>query len=191
MTKIWVSTDRDAEFTEAQIMNLEEFIERDIKLMSCEPLAGRFPSTTIQIQSDHPPDDYFNTGGMFVVSEQLKSLLERFNVNAEFFHLSVNYEGAAYLTTKFYFANLLDERECFDFELGECTFHDKPGFTSRIDIIRKLAIYDERVRDLHLLRMANCSDDIVIASDALAESVVGIDATGVRLIAPEVWVECY
>jgi hypothetical protein len=187
MSKIW-SVDPDSEhYTTGRNLSLAENPDGYWKITEAVSLAGRFPDTTIEITSDHTPADHFVVGGIFIVSDRLKSILEQSKVRAEYFPLHVVFEGKDYTDRRFFYCNLLEEIECFDFQHGKCTMWKKPGFTDRIKTIKKLAIDDKKASLHPLFRLAKCSPTIVVANDDLAEKIVESECTGIRLIRPEKW----
>jgi hypothetical protein len=190
MTKIWMSTLSDIEYTEAQILNLDEFIKLGIKLMSGEPLSDRFPRTTVEIQSDHPPADYFNTGGMFVVSDRLKAVLEECDAKAEYFELEILFQGKPYTERRYYFANILDKVDCFDREKGKYQLDDAEGFKDYICKIYELRIDENRASGHALFRLAKCWDDIICVSDRLAYKITAMRLTGMNFVPPAEWKGC-
>ncbi len=178
MTKIWRESSEPDGSTEAQILGLEDHLGIYMAVMGCRSMAGQFPRTSVEILSDHPPTDYFETGGMFVVSEKLKSVLDEFKVNCEYFHLQVVYHESEFTHKNFYFCNILDCIECFDLVRGEYTFWEKPGFRDRVDKIKKLAIDEEKVADHDLFRIAKGGEYFVCASDRLASRITDLHLTG-------------
>jgi hypothetical protein len=150
-------------------------------------MASWFPNIHVEILSDHPPADFFYVGGLFVVSEQLKSFLDEFRPNVEFFPLQIIYQGGQYTERSFYFCNILDCVECLDFARGKYTFWKKPGFTDRVDKIRKLAIDEAKAAHYDLFRIAKGGEYIVCCSDKLAHRIGGLQLTGMRFIEPKDW----
>lgn len=143
MTKIWRQSQAEEVRTEAFIADSDWVADFDHALGVSRWRAGDSSSpATVEIESEHPPDDYFDALDMFVVSDRLKTVLENFDVHAEYLPIRVIYMGNEYKDEAFYCCNILDAVECFDFERGECTFHQAAGFTDHIDKIKKLAIPD-------------------------------------------------
>src|SRR5262249_31160525 len=105
MTKIWCQSAN--EHTQARIVS-EEWFESGFSVFDFKPARGQFSDLTLKITSARLPADFFEPGTMFVVSGRLKSVLEEFNVHAEFFPLRIIYRGREYTERTFYFCNILD-----------------------------------------------------------------------------------
>jgi hypothetical protein len=186
MTKIWCESLDEREYTEARIVS-EGWFDYALSLPPGKPAPGPFPDTTLEILSDHPPPDFFQRGTLFTVSDRLKSVLEEFRVPAEYFPLRIVYGTEEYTERTFYFCNIVDCLECFDLARGKYTFWKKPGFTDRVDKIRKLAIDEEKAAGHDLFRIAKGGEYIVCVSDRVASKIVDRHLTGVRFIEPEDW----
>ena len=190
MTKIWREAWDSEVYTRALLHETGNPPGAYMDVNSCKPMKGRFPKTQLQILSEHPPTDFFVVGGMFIISKALKIVLEEFTVHAEFFPLLIEYQDKQYTERRFYFCNILDEVEAFDFEKGDYTFWESEGFTDHIHKIRKLVINEQAASAYHLFRMAKCSPDIVCVSDRLAERITESGFTGMKFVAPEEWSFC-
>jgi hypothetical protein len=186
MTRVWCQSLDEKEYTEARIAS-EEWFDYALSIPQGKPAPGRFPDTTLEIRTAPPPADFFQPGTMFTVSDRLKSVLEAFDVQAEFFSLRVLYRGREYTKRSFYFCNILDHVDCLDLAGGKYTFWKKPGFTDRVDKIRKLAIDEGKAAGHDLFRIANGGEYIVCVSDRAASRIVESQFTGVRLIEPQDW----
>lgn len=187
MTKILTQTISDASFTDGAILNMDEHLGTYIKMITCETLAAEFPQATVEILTSHPPDDYFVTGSMVVVSDRLKLILDTFAVKVEYFQLNIIYKGAAFTDRCYYFCHILDCVDCFDFALGSCTFHDKPGFTDRIDSIDTLVIDEAKASSHHLFRLGRGAEYIICVSDALSSALQAANLTGFEFVSQEDW----
>src|SRR5262245_17178770 len=109
MTKIWTESSDPEQLTEAKNHTLNAADCEPgayLGILTGQPLAGRFPKTSIEITSEQIPNDYFDVGGLFVVSGGVKSVMDEFIVNAEFFPLDIIFHGLVYTKTKFFFCNI-------------------------------------------------------------------------------------
>jgi hypothetical protein len=176
----------DEEYTNARIVS-EEWFDAGISVFDCMPVRGRFPDTALEITSSHAPSDFFEPGTIFTVSDRLKSLLEEFNVHAEFFPIRVIYEGKEYTERTFYFCNILDCIDGFDLARGDYTFWENPGFIDRVDKIKNLAIDEAKAAGHDLFRLTKGGEYIVCASDRVANRIVERQLTGLRMVKPEDW----
>jgi hypothetical protein len=79
MTRVWKADTRDERvYTRAALVNVKDLA--GLKTLTGERLTGRFPGAKIRIDSEHRPADYFTAGPLFIVSQSLKSILEKFPV---------------------------------------------------------------------------------------------------------------
>jgi hypothetical protein len=188
MTKIWLQSPDSDQYTETLNLDLKDHAEAYLGVKPCGAMTGIFFSNTrLEILSDHPPTDFFEPGAMFTVSDRLKVELEGFGVHAEFFPLRIICDGRDYTERAFYFCNILDCVECFDFDRGKCTFWKKPGFTDRIKKIKKLAIDEKKAEGHDLFRVAKGGEYIVCTSDRVAARIEELKLTGMRFIEPKDW----
>lgn len=188
MTKIWTQSPDQYDYTEARVLNdMGEHLDVYMAVMGCQSMTGRFPTTSLEILSDHPPSDYFDVGGMFIVSKRLKTVLDSFSVHAEFFAVQIVHDGFELTESEFYFCNILDCIEGFDLARGKYTYWKKQGFTDHIQKIRKLVIDESRVEPYDLFRLAKCSPNIICASDRLISKIVEQQLTGMKFIEPKDW----
>jgi hypothetical protein len=187
MTKIWRQSYDPAHYTEADNLSLDADPGAYMDIMSCRPMTGAFPNTSLRIRSRHPPNDYFDVGGIFVVSERLKSVLEQFELRAEFFSLRIIFKKREYTNPEFFFCNILDEVDCLDFNKGKYVFSKKPGFADYVLTIKKLVVDNEKVASHDLFRVAKCAPNIICVSNKLANSIEELSLTGMRFIDPKDW----
>ena len=186
MTKI-LQIGWDKELTKAENLSMDDLDEADIWPIDIEPFADRWPTVSLKITTKKAPDDYFQVGSIEVVSDQIKTTMETFNVKVEFLPIQVFYKGKLYSNKSYFFCHILDQVDCFDHEQGRCTFHEAPGFKDRIDEIEKLAIDEQKAEGHHLFRLAKGAEYIICMSDELAKQIQASKATGARFIAPEDW----
>ena len=191
MTKIWTQSQIDETRTEALVSDYSNWeLVRDNTRGVSRWVADESGPLTVQVTSSHPPDDYFDASGIFVVSDRLRTLMREFGVVAEFLPLQLARDEEVVVDDEFFCCNILEAVECFDFSQGECTFHRVEGFTDRIDKILHLAI-DEEVASLHaLFRIAKGGEYIVGVNDRLAEEIALAGLTGMEFIDPESWRIC-
>src|SRR5262245_43401741 len=187
MISIWRQSVKEGEYTEALVLNLKDFEREGRRPLYYQSLIGRFPQTTIEIESSFPPTDYFDTGGFFMVSEHLKLELEHFGVLAEFFPVNSLYEGKPYTKKDYYFANVRDEVECVDEVNGHYTHWQKAGWTHWVDKIIKLVIDESRAKGHHLFFVGRLSGPVFCASEELQKSVREKRFTGIDFIDPCRW----
>lgn len=186
MTRV-LTADLDRNYTRAVIQNMELHLDVYLEMLGCEPLADRFPVTTVAIQNDGQPDDYFESGSMIIVSYSLKAQLIEMGAHAEFFRLRIVMDGLEHTDKEFYFCHILDCVDCFDYEHSDYTLQRKPGFTTRIDSIERLAIDEAKAASHAIFRLANGAEHIVCVSDVVGARLLSSGLRGMKIIAPEDW----
>lgn len=191
MTRIWCSTQIDEQITQAENLSIQDHYDRNIGYMTGRPVARDFPPTTIAVHSDHPPDDYFMVGaGMPIISERIKSVLDHFQVNAEFIPVRIVFENAEFREKQYWFMNVLEMLDVLDRNRGQYTYWSDPQFVTHVDKIKKLAIDEEKAADRALFRIAKGAEYIIAVNDALAESLSSHGITGLHFVKPEAWTMC-
>lgn len=186
MTKI-LQTGWDEEHTKAENLSMDDLDEADIWPMDTEAFADRWPMVSLKVTTKHTPNDYFQVGSIDVVSDRMKAVMETFGVDVEFLPLRVFYRGKEYTKQSYFFCHILDQVDCFGYERGQYSFHNRPEFKDRIDEIDKLAIDEEKAAGHHLFRLDKGAEYIICVSDELAKRILDSEATGARFIAPENW----
>lgn len=132
------------------------------------------------------PDDYIQAFPLDLVSEELKSLLEQYNAHVKFYPVQLHYRRRPYLQRRYFALHILDIVDCFDYERGEYVFwKQKPGFTERVDKIRRLAIDEEKASAQPLCRIANGGEHFILACDELAAAINAQGLSGLRFVEPE------
>lgn len=184
MIRIWETATSDEEYTHARILNLRDFRDQDRRPLYDQSLEGRFPQTTVEIESAYPPSDYFNTGGFFMVSAALKSHFEGLGVDSEFFPVRIIYEGKPYTERAFFFANIRDEVECLDEVQGEYDYWQKRQWSRHVERIRRLVIDESKAAGHHLFYVARLSGPVFCASEELQRSIRNGRFTGIDFIDP-------
>jgi hypothetical protein len=179
---VWKSDfDNPPHYTRASILDMKAL--KGVKLAAGLPLAGKLPELRLEIISDYPPADYFNAGLLFIVSARLRGVLESVNALVEYHPVVLLKDGREFKESgDYYFANLLEKVDCFDFE--NSTYTRDGEF---IDKITKLAIDEGKADDKPLFRLARSYDVIVLASDALAQAASAAGVTGVKFQALSEW----
>jgi len=183
MVKIWKSDTSFEEFyTRARVINVKDIPHM---LMHGMSLKGSFPKLSLVIESDATPADFFYSGAVyFIVSEPLKELLETHaNANIEFYELELRQRGKIYKEKRFYFANIMNQVDCFDRKNGK---YAPQG--DLINDIERLAIDETMVGASNLFRVEKVMYLIVAVKESLAARVLAGGFTGVRFIEPCEWI---
>jgi hypothetical protein len=191
MILIWRASTPTGKLTNGRVENYMELTE-NFRVNGCEEYPAPFPPSALEITTGGEPTDFFYAGPMFIVSGEMCQLLEKFEVNAEFFPLTTLQKGRPYDRKEFYFANILDAVECFDFEKSEYTMTEYGA-----DQIENLVLDDKKAAGYHLFRVGQIPakrrnpkavrDIIRCASDELATAIMRANLTGVAFVTPEHW----
>jgi hypothetical protein len=179
---VWKSDfENDPCYTRASVLNAREFV--GVKLTSGLALADSLPEIKIGIESEYPVSDYFNVGPFFVVSERLRALFDKANAAVEY-HLVTLSKNGQFVDNKepYYFANLLEKVDCFDFEKSIYTLDD--GF---VDTIKLLEIDESKANGKILFRIDRAYDIITLVNQDLHDLVLAEGVTGVKFYTPTDW----
>lgn len=191
MILVWrPATDPDV-WTLANVTNYLDLCDQGLKPNLCVPAPQPFPSSTLEIETEGEPADFIWAGSLFVVSGQLRAILDNFQVNAEFFQLKVIHKGEIYQKREFYFANLLDAVACLDYEKSK--YETTPFGVSEI---AKLVLDDSKAAGRHLFLVGPIMsavspnpkairDVIYAASEELAVRVIESGLTGAVFTRPK------
>lgn len=178
---VWKSDfDNDRFYTRASIVNAKALV--GLKLVAGQSLVGLLPVIDLEIESDCEVADYFNAGPLFVVSEKLRKVLDDANASVEYHSVNLLKKGKRIDGVKYYFANLLEKIDCFDFEKSTYTVDD--GF---IDKIERLVIDESKVNQKTLFRLDRSYDVIIFASSNLRDAIETRKISGVKFYAPADW----
>lgn len=148
----------------------------DIKINMGVPLSNKLPRTVFRIDDDRPPVDYFKSGGKQVISPRAKNLFDRFDVNAEYFPVQMNFPRSNLGSQDYFIMNPLCVLDCVDEEQSIIRRSKPNGVVSRID---KLVLkHAELEPDLFLLKRYTY---ITCITAGLADGLRSMGATNVRL----------
>lgn len=180
-TKIWEADyNNESYYTRASLINVTDF--SGIKVLSGESLVGKCPLAKIAIESESKPADYFTAGALFIVSNNLKDIIEGFAVAAEFYPVELTLNGSKFIDVKYYFLNIVEKIDCLNRELSQ--FTEKKGY---VGDIKKLVIDEAMTVGKHLFRLGNSYQVLVLASDELSEAIKASGATGMQFLEPSEW----
>src|SRR5262245_36772702 len=119
MILLWREDTSSDVWTFGQLTNYLALGELGLRVNLCVPAPRTFPPSTVEIETEGEPSIFFLAGLVFVLSVPLRKLLIEFKVNVEFFELNVTHKDTAYTTCKYYFANILDQIRCFDYDKSQ------------------------------------------------------------------------
>ncbi|HVS39613.1 MAG TPA: DUF1629 domain-containing protein [Gemmataceae bacterium] len=191
MILIWRPDTNPDVWALASLTNYLDLCDKGLKANLAVPAPQPFPESTLEIETEAEPADFILAWSVFVVSKELRDCLEEFKVPAEYFQLRVIHKGKLYRKREYYFTNLLDVADCFDYEKSE--YQRTPVGVTEIE---KLVLDDSRATGHHLFILGPIGwahspnpkavgDAIICASEELARRVLGLGLTGVVFSRPE------
>lgn len=162
-------------WTEADCDNFQEIWDHPVGITQLEPLGSDFPIPILRLCRHAKPFDFFVVGSLRVVSNSLKELFISSNAVVEFFEVQL-YEksGDIYEHEQFYFAHLLKEVDCFDFERSVYE-------TYRWGDVRhaeKVVLREEGIDDTPVFRMTKAYFGTWLCSEDFARRIKASDLRG-------------
>lgn len=175
MHLIWKADfESEAFYTRALVENPKAL--SNLKLLAGDSLVGKFPFLRVEIISSYPPADYFNAGPLFIISQKLREIFDKFEVPVEYFPIAVTKDLKESLDN-YYFANILKHVACLDYQRS---VYSRDG--EFVDTIEKLVINEEVAADYPLFRLGKCYDVVVLVSTELSQAICNAGMTGVKFI---------
>lgn len=124
---------------------------------------------------------------LFLGSSRLCNLLREFNVNAEYFEVTVLHKGKSIEDVRFFNVNPLEEVDCIDRNTSSFEMETAAGYTDIISRINHLEIDETRATGHHFFLVAKCLARIVCVSDVLAKRIALEKITGVQVVPVSQW----
>ena len=148
MTVIWRPDSGEEDvFTFGEFTNYLDLFEEGLKLNLCSSFPKGIPTPTFSSEGAGDPTDHFMASGAFIASERLKSLIESFNVSAEYVPVELTHNGSQWDSSKFFIVNLLEAVSCLDYESS--SFAPTPSGITNLDNL----VIDEAIASGHHLFM--------------------------------------
>ena len=178
--------------TMGRLVDYLELAESGMEPNLCLPVPRPFPKAKLEITTVEYPNDFFYAGPVFVVSEALKVVMERFPIRMEFLELEAWHCGQPFKDKNYYYGNNLDAVTCFDYDnsIYEMT-DDGP------EEISKLVLDESKALGHHFFIVGEVPGPmpnpkamgpiIRCASSDLATEVLKSGVTGVVFTKPEDW----
>ena len=101
MILIWRDSSPPGDYTSGEVNNYMDLTER-FRVNGCQEYPKPFPPSILNITTEGIPADFFFAGPMFIASDRMCDLLNRFDVDAEFFELTTLQQGKTLQDRKFY-----------------------------------------------------------------------------------------
>lgn len=188
MVLIW----RDSgKYIDAVVTNFQTLDGLGFEPNRCVPIPSNLPQISLNIETGGMPNDFFYSFNMFIVSETLKQLLSGFPIKVEFRELYVTQKGKPYHGHKFFYANVLDEVCCFDYENSKYEATEKG-----IKGIERLVLDESKCQGHHFFRVGpiprktnrspkSIRGVIWCVSEELATKIHNSGITDVTFVRPE------
>lgn len=190
MLLIWREETNPDIWTEAEATNYLELDELGLNISTCIPVPALLPPMIIDVKTSNEPADFFFAGLVFIASEELRAVLEDFKVHAQFLPVKMLRRGRRYTRKTFFFVNLLDVVDCFDYDRSKYRKTIKG-----VHEIKKLVLDDSRAIGHHLFKVGPLPsakpnpqairDVIRCSSEELATHIHKAGLTGVVFTKPE------
>ena len=153
----------ETNWTRADILNLDEFMEVPFELPAS--LGGACPKPVIKLAQRKRPSDFFQVGAMMIASERLCIEFREADAQFEFIEVDLlDYQENRHEGPPYYFAHLLAEVDCFDFERSLYTL-DRFGYANDI---KKLALHTERLGATPVFQIKHVNLTTWFATDEFA-----------------------
>jgi hypothetical protein len=174
MTKLWERTLRDEEFTTGICVQANEL--EKLRFQGGHVPAERVPALSILLTSSYQPADYFPIGLLFFISEKVRRALEDHKAEVEYFSVTLIYRDKPYTEQNYYLLNFLNSVECIDRRRSTAEF----SLEGDLIDMQTLVIDESCVQGLNIFYIRKLA--VVGVSDQLAEAILRVSPTGVRLI---------
>lgn len=169
--------------TETRVPNEEDFYDLMWKTQQPDRLDEPWPTgLTVEVISLFRPTDYIKAEPLDLVSQELKAVLEEHGANAAFYPVQMIYRRRPYTERHFYACHILDHLDCYDYERGEYTFHEKPGFTDHVDEVRVLAVDEQKAAGHPLFRLGKGGERYILTSAELGTAIEAKRFTGLYFL---------
>ena len=162
------------------------------RLNACVPAPDPFPECSIELdRNKRELPDFFKASGALIVSAKLRDVITTFDVPAEYVGMKVVRSEKVVAETGYYFLNLLDAVDCFDY--GRSEYSPGPAGVTGIETL----VIDESKCDGHHLFIVGpigwahspnpkaIIGPFVCASEALATAALSAGITGAVFGLPE------
>ena len=146
---------------------------------SREPFPDDFPMPVVAYRRGELPVDYFECLHLKLVSEKCRAVLENLNVSMEFLPIKLtNMNGRVYGGGPYFFAHLLAELDCFDYEKSSFETTEFRSGKKVVRDVRSLVLRDEIVGTEPVFTVKDISFFPCLASDEFAQAIEETDLVG-------------
>jgi hypothetical protein len=131
------------------------------------------------IDEGNIPTDYLaNDKGWFVVSERLRALLDYMNVDCRYIRVPIAEARTKEPLEAYYVANILRTVDCLCLEASEYTTLTTAKRKEPFYSIKKYAVYESGLREIHVFKLANESEIPIFASQRFKDEIENNHFTG-------------
>jgi hypothetical protein len=179
--KIWCLDYRDRVWTDAAMQDFGRL--RGVKLMRGGRYSESFPADiVVDIRFPRRPADFFEAGVYWILSPTLKTILDSFAVDAEYFPVNLARRGKALTDGPWYCFNPTLVVDWFDRVHSQFTLNQ--GFATEIE---RVAVDLEKFGDAPLSVASKTIPILVGVRDDLADAIISSGCTGAVFRSPEEW----
>jgi len=141
---------------------------------------GRFTFFYDQSEGSFPSDYLANDKGWFVVSDKLKQMMESLNTEIQYLPVEV-WEKNGGQSYQYYIANILKVVEALCLEKSDY-FTTNTKKLGPIHTVSKFAIYEDKVGDVDVFKLANRQEIPIFVSERFKERMEEENITGIELM---------
>ncbi len=184
---VWEVSMTNPFWTEIQITNIDEYWDRgwEPKLRFKDNLPDDPPVFQVKVVSRKRPADMLDCWSQCFVSEQLRSIFDKFNVKARYFPAELTWKKSLYTERKYYLMKLHDNLDALD--TAKSDFDDDGGPILPYIHMRQVVLRNDVVQGHHFFSLAKCLDEVLIASEELVNAVKAAGLTGMTILTLEKW----
>lgn len=177
MVKVLGSEYERGRSTAAHVVNHEDF--KDYCLFSSEPFTDDFPMPVVAYCRGELPVDYFECLHLKIVSEKCRAILENLAVSMQFLPIKLtNMNGRVYGGGQYFFAHLLAELDCFDYEKSSFETRKFGSGKKVVRDVQSLVLRDELVGTEPVFTLKDISFFPCLASDEFVQAIEETDLVG-------------
>lgn len=122
--------------------------------------------------------------GAPIVSEKLKTVLDRFDVPVQYFPVDIYETEGVRPSQEYYAMNILEMADCIDFDASELDVEKEDGEIVDILEVGTMVLKDDSFGDMYRMDMFW---RVIVVEGQLAEKLRDLDVPGMKLIQPEKW----
>ena len=142
-----------------------------------ERIVGSFPLLRFRSEGNFEIPDYFKYGVLFIVSDRLKSIIEKYCTELQVFEVDFEHNGKP---LDYFVIHLLDDVDFISEKESGAVLEDN-GY---IEEIERLVIDESKIADKNLITTGKYLAHLVIVSEELKDDISASGCVGVRFVQP-------